>query len=399
MVYYEPYYSTSAEIKAAVSLQQPRQMSDIGRIYFKDGYLFINESGEGIHIIDNRNPNSPVPLSFLKIPGNYDLAIKGSTLYADSYVDLVAFDISDVQHIKEANRIERLFNNYTTMGLLVATENGILTEWRMKEQVNVQDCNSYNQPWGGMYLRSGIALMEYAAASFDSKAAFAPISNNQTGVGGSMARFTINGDYLYGLDGANMDVVNISESKPIPKNEIPISWDAETLFPYEDKLFVGSRTGMYILNLNNPENPGLISQYAHVRSCDPVVVNDHYAYVTLRSGTVCEGFINQLEVIDLSNIVNPSLVSTYSMNSPFGLGIDDTTLFICDGDAGLKIYDASDVYAIDKNMIKNYKDINAFDIIPYQKIAMMIGEDGLYQYDYSDLNDIKLISQLPIVNQ
>jgi hypothetical protein len=27
---------------------------------------------------------------------------------------------------------------------------------------------------------------------------------------------------------------------------------------------------------------------------------------------------------------------------------------------------------------------------------MMIAEDGIYQYDYSDLNNIKLLSKLPI---
>src|SRR4051812_16414522 len=74
-VYYQPVYATSAELKAQVQLQSPHTLTDLGRIYFKDGYLFINEKSKGIHIIDNRNPASPKPLSFLNIPGNYDLAI------------------------------------------------------------------------------------------------------------------------------------------------------------------------------------------------------------------------------------------------------------------------------------------------------------------------------------
>jgi hypothetical protein len=34
------------------------------------------------------------------------------------------------------------------------------------------------------------------------------------------------------------------------------------------------------------------------------------------------------------------------MSEPYGLGIDDSVLFVCDGAAGLKIYNASDPMAI-----------------------------------------------------
>lgn len=401
-VYYEPVYSTSMEIKAAVALKAPIPLSDIGRIYFKDGILFINESGKGIHIIDNKNPSTPTPLSFLAIPGNYDLAIRGNTLYADSYVDLVAFDIADLSKIKEVNRIERLFNNYSTMGMMVSSVKGVLTEWKKVEQVRVNktECSAVYQAWGGFYYETGIAMRSDMAGLFNSKSAFAPVTTSQTGIGGSMARFTINGDFLYGLDGANLDVVDVSQqSQPIAKNEIPLSWDVETIFPHKSNLFVGSRTGMYILDVTAPAKPSLISHYTHVRSCDPVVVEGDYAYVTLRSGSVCEGFTNQLEVIDISNLKTPTIVKIYPMTNPHGLGIDNGTLFICDGNDGLKAYDATNVNTISDNQLAHYKNINAFDVIPFQQVAMVIGKDGLYQYDYSDIKNIKLISQLPIVSE
>lgn len=215
-----------------------------------------------------------------------------------------------------------------------------------------------------------------------------------------MARFTISGDHLYALDGSNLDIVNVSiQTKPEPKREFPLAWDVETLFPYSDKLFAGSRTGMYIIDLAIPEEPSIISQYQHLRSCDPVVVEGSYAFVTLRSGSTCEGFTNQLEVIDLSNLKSPQQVAVYPMTNPHGLGIDQGTLFICDGQDGLKAYDATDVRTISQNQLAHYKNIQALDVIPFQQVAMVIGEDGLYQYDYSDLKNIKLLSQLPIVKQ
>ena len=141
-----------------------------------------------------------------------------------------------------------------------------------------------------------------------------------------------------------------------------------------------------------------ISTYQHVRSCDPVVVDDRYAYVTLRSGTECQGFTNQLEVIDVDNLESPQLVKVYPMTNPHGLGIDDNTLFICDGDDGLKAYDATDVNTIDQNMLAHYKDINAFDVIPFNDILMMIGSDGIFQYDYSNPEDIRLLSKIDITH-
>ncbi|MBL7871857.1 MAG: hypothetical protein JNM78_09620 [Cyclobacteriaceae bacterium] len=402
LVYYQPVYSTSAQVKAAVKLEAPKEMSQLGRIYFKDGYLFINEMGEGIHIIDNRIPANPKLLSFLAIPGNYDLAIQGNTLYADSYIDLIAFDISTISAIKEVNRIEGLFNNYMAMGYLVGSTNGILTDWKRVDDVQVYetDCRNTYQPWGGMYYDAGFALTRSSAASFNSKAAFAPTPSSGAGIGGSMARFTLSGNHLYALDGVNLDVVDVtSPTNPKAKKEFSVAWDVETLFPHTDKLFVGSRSGMYILDLAEPENPTLISKYEHVRSCDPVVVEGDYAFVTLRSGSACEGFTNQLEVIDIKELTSPTIVATYAMTNPHGLGIDDGTLFICDGSDGLKAYDATNVKTISQNQLAHFPSIQALDIIPYQNVAMMIGTDGLYQYDYTNIKDIKLLSQLPIVKK
>jgi len=394
-VYFEPVYATTAEIKAGVKQESAKPLAQIGRIYFKDGFLFINEAGAGIHIIDNRNPATPQNISFLTIPGNYDLAIRGNTLYADSYVDLVAFDITNINAIKEVNRIESLFNNYQTLGLMVSSANGILTRWEQKKGVTVQqtECSAQYQPWGGIYYERGVAFL---SSSFRAQAAIAP-NPSATGIGGSMARFTIVGNHLYGLDGANIDIVDIND-QPVPKavKQFELAWDIETLFPHNDKLFVGSQSGMYILNVSNPELPVQLSRYAHIQSCDPVVVEGDYAYVTLRSGNACQGFTNQLEVINISNLESPILERTYPMTNPHGLGIDNGTLFICDGNDGLKIYDATDINTISQNQLAHYSAIKAFDIIPYQNIAMMIGEDGLYQYNYSNLQDIKLISTITI---
>ena len=101
-------------------------------------------------------------------------------------------------------------------------------------------------------------------------------------------------------------------------------------------------------------------------------------------------------MLSVADIHNPKLLATYSMNGPNGLGIDDKTLFICDGEAGLKVYDASDPLKIDVNRIARFPGIVAIDVIPYNGLLFMIAEDGFYQYNYDDLNDIRLVSKISV---
>ena len=153
---------------------------------------------------------------------------------------------------------------------------------------------------------------------------------------------------------------------------------------------------MHIYDNAIPTEPVYISSFLHVTTCDPVVVNDQYAYVTLRSGNACNGFTNQLDVINIENLNNPYLVKSYSMQNPHGLGLDGQTLFITEGEFGLKVFDATDPNTIDANLIKQFQDIHGYDVIPNNGVLMMIGDDGLYQYDYRDIENIELLSVIPV---
>lgn len=403
-IYYEPVHTSLQTVRASVRMEAPREIESAGRIYFKDDYLFINEPGEGIHIIDNRKPSSPLIQSFIKIPGNYDLAIKGPILYADSYLDLLSFDVSDLNNVRLLERQENFLSTKNTgfMGFHVDASRNMVTTYRQERRVEITEsnCNAFLEPWGGRFWGGGLIMLEAANFSRGDALNIVGGGNNTTGIGGSMARFTIVDNYLYMLNNNGLETASLTNPvKPELVNSINIGWGLETIFPHTDKLFIGSTTGMHIIDIATPASPQHLSTYTHVFACDPVVVSGNYAYVTLRTGTACRiTNINQLELIDITDLRNPKLVKEFQMHNPQGLGIDRDILFLCDGDDGLKIFDINDPLQLDKKRLAWHKNINAYDVIPYKNVLMMIGKGGLYQYSYANPNNIQQISHIKFGN-
>ena len=397
-----PVYTTTETLRNAVAVMPAKTITGTGKLFSHDKYLFLNQPGEGIHIIDNTDPSNPTTISFINIPGNFDLAAKGDILYADSYIDLLALDISDPLNVQVVKRVEDVFPRYNSYGHYTDEQLGIVTSWVEEEAVEIYegDMNGYQEYGPGMYLYNGGFAMEEARLSSFANDASVPVvnQNNQViGKAGSLARFAVDNNHLYTVDDYDMQVFDITQlTDPIAGNKLNIGFMIETIFPYKDKLFIGSQTGMFIYETSNPENPGYVSSFEHATSCDPVVANDSIAYVTLRSGNTCEGVLNQLDIVDVRDVYSPHLATSYAMENPHGLGIDGTTLFICEGEYGLKVFDASNTYAIDQNLIAHFQDVHAYDVIPMNGILMMIGDDGLYQYDYTDLSNIRLLSKLTV---
>ncbi len=393
----EPVYLSYDQLRNSFKVAEGQDIIHPGKIYFKDNFIFVNEYQKGIHVVDNSNPESPQIIKFIDIPGSVDMAIKEDVLYADSYVDLIAIDISNMDDIREVKRIENVFPYMIPAcedGIVenVDMTQGVVVSWNATERrVDAEDnTNGYIEypPWRDDFT----FVAEYNSAA-------GATGKTNTGTGGSLARFMVYDEFLYAVDNYSLRMFTISTpSNPSMVKEMYVGWNIETLFPYENKLFLGSTNGMYIYSLSDPANPMFISQFSHASSCDPVVVSGDYAYVTLRAGNLCGDNNSQLDVIDITDLQNPFLLKEYPMEEPYGLGIDDSLLFVCDGSAGLKIYNAADPLTIDEHKIAQYKDIQAFDVIPLGEVLIMIGTDGLYQYDYSDPENIRELSVIPIAS-
>jgi len=220
-------------------------------------------------------------------------------------------------------------------------------------------------------------------------------SGDGSGRGGSMARFTIVGDYLYLVDNQSLVSFNIkNEDNPTYGAKTPISAFTETIFPFKNNLLVGTQTGMQIFGLSNPISPNQISVYQHVTSCDPVVADGNVAYVTLRSGTACNRGQNLLDVIDISQMQSPLQIGSYPMQNPHGLGVRGKLLFVCEGDNGLKVFDKSNHRSL--KLLHTIEDVKSFDVIPLSNHLIVTGKDGISQYEYTEDGKMNLLSQLTI---
>jgi hypothetical protein len=205
-------------------------------------------------------------------------------------------------------------------------------------------------------------------------------------MGGSTAKFTIAGEYLYTLDQNSITTFHIrSESEIVLVGQLSV-WrnDLETIFPYGGYLFVGSTTGVLIFSIRDPANPAEVSEFRHFVSCDPVVVQGNYAYSTLRGGNQCGNSLNQLDIIDISEITNPTLVKSYQLSGPKGLAINGNCLYVCDN--GVKVLDVSDHNNI--RMINHINNIPANDVIFFNNQLLVTADDGFYQFNVANCGDI-----------
>ena len=389
---YSPIYTSYEDFREQPAFNGPQPIRNQGNIYIKDQYLFITEPERGIHFINNSSPESPQQVGFLELIGCTGLEIKGDRLYANSYIDLVVFDISSIHQPVEINRVKNAFPEALPMTEIdypissVDKEKGVVTGWKLetvKEEVEYNNAHWLNCP--------NCETMSITNTAVSNQ-------GQSRGVSGSITKFTLINDYLYVMDKVSLKPFDISiPDAPKIHDGIPVSREVETLFAYNDHIFMGTTTGMLIFNTSIPNQPEHISSVNHFTACDPVVVKDNYAYVTVRSGTICGGAINQLDVINISDYNNPFTEKSYPMTNPHGLGIDNDMLFICDGSAGLKIFDATDPIESGNNLIHTFDDIIAIDIIPSNTLAIVIGENAIKQYDYLNPEELVLLSTIQIL--
>lgn len=374
---YEAIYTSESEVLSSFAVQEPRKITSPAKIYTYGNLLLVGEKNEGFHIINNSNPAAPVHLKFVKLAGNFDFVVKDDIVMADNGADLVSINISDLGNIKLVGRLSNQFKERVVSG------KGIIVGYNEKVVTERIECQQRN--------RGMLSNMDnvQTAGSFGG-------SNHATGRGGSSARFATVDNYLYVVTSESLIPYNVvSAATPVAYPSINLQMGSiETIFPYKDNLFIGASSGVFIYNYkNNPSSPKYVSMIQHMEACDPVVCQGNFAFSTLRSGRRCgqELASSGLQITDISKISTPSNVEWINLVEPYGLGIDGTLLFICQGTNGLFVYDWDEAKKT-ITLRTHYDNIYAYDVIPNNKTLIVTASNGVFQFDYTDPANLKFLS-------
>jgi hypothetical protein len=389
-----PVYEVLTTFRQSIKSVAPISIGSPGKIAVFGNYIYLSETGKGIHVIDNSVPSSPKNISFINIPGNQDFGIRGNALYADAYSDLVSFDISNPENVVTKNFLPNVFPQnsiYSINGSTNPDSINVIVGWNTRDTTV-----DYNPRSGGIvypYYYGG-CLNCYTLASVPTAFAAANAAASSTGTSGSLSRFTIINSYLYTVDYSNLSTFSIADVfNPSFTTTSMVDYHVETIYPFKDKLFIGTNNGVYMYDISSsPASPSQAGEFTHMRGCDPVIADSNYAYVTINDSSACLGFNNELQIVNIQDLSNSFLVKSYQLVHPIGLSKDNSVLFICDGPGGLKIFDAGDVSNL--HLIKQLNDAEVYDVIAINGIAVVLAKNGLYEYDYSDINNVHLISKL-----
>jgi len=220
------------------------------------------------------------------------------------------------------------------------------------------------------------------------------------GKSGSITRFAVYQNFMYVLNLNEVQTYDIQDKeKPKLVHRLATDYGLETITIYDNTVFLGSSTALYILDISNPAAPKILSQSDRFENlgfsgCDPVVVKDNYAYSTIK---IIENFCGSvsvqsaLVVYDVTDKSAPLPVGVYSLGLPNGLGYKDNYLFVCDeGDDKLWVLDISNPQQL------SFTDYSLSITDPVDLIVdgqrMIVSSKTDFQiFDISDISNIKKV--------
>ena len=245
-------------------------------------------------------------------------------------------------------------------------------------------------------LLAGLFLL---AASCSKDAAEIGLDQGQAG---SITRFAVYGNFMYALNPNEVSTYSLQNpDKPQLVHTLRTDYGLETIIIYDNTIYLGSRTSLYILGIDDPAAPRILAQTGRfdflLGGCDPVVVKDNYAYSTVKIiENICGqvGARSALLVYDVSIKTAPINVGLYIMSLPNGLGIKGDYLLVCDeGTNRVEVYDISDPQALQLTPY-SFPVIDPVDLIIKDDKAIVSSKTEFRFFDLSDMSQIRPLGSI-----
>jgi len=372
-------YADINQVRNTAIAAPAKNIEKAGKIYFGNAVLLIGEPNKGIHVFDNSNPSNPTNVSFIDLPYTNEFYVYGNQIYAISHYDLVKINISDLANPVIESRLENAFGTPITDDqgriLMGFTYQVVTEEFKL------------NSPEEEMLRKNNKLYYDYQ----DQLIPVSEVPSSFIGSGrkekGTINKIALDNSHVYVVGGEELYTFQDNGGALSKVNEQEIGSDIETIYEEGDHLYVGTKSSMIVVSNANPSSPTVTGRYTHEVSCDPVLPNgNNIAYLTLRSVQAdgCNGFVNLLEVIDISDKNNPRKIDEVLMASPYGMTMLDQHLFVGEGDNGISILDATN--AADPIKVATVPAIKAFDVLRHpslNNVILVTGHTGLKQYQFN----------------
>ena len=215
-----------------------------------------------------------------------------------------------------------------------------------------------------------------------------------SGTAGSTATIITYNGFIYTVDGNHLRTLSLANpAKPVEVSSIFLGEGIETIFAYEDHLYLGTRSGILLYNISNGAAPVFTGDsFRLLDGHDPVVVNGNYAYSTTKWGEENNNPSGNLEVIDVSNKNNPFVVNQFNQEFPGGLALSDHILYVCNGKFGLNIFSTGPNGQLE--FIKNVNTEAIYDCIPTDDLLICQSKTGLILFNISDRDNPVFIQKV-----
>ena len=383
-------YGDLEQIRSTPLIAAPRSVEDPGKIFIGESFLLIGEENEGIHVYDNSNPNNPVNVSFIQLPFTKEFYVENNTIYAESHYDFLKIDLNNINSPVLVSRVENAFGDPITNDageVLIGFDYKVTTE-----------SFKLNSPEARTLEDSYYLYYDYLNQLIPPSSVPSSFAGNSTQIKGTLNKIAIYDKHIYIIGDDNIYYFEDGPTNMFYLNKVRLQNGLETIYSENNHLFIGTERSMVVVDVSSPSSPMVISEYWHPTSCDPVYPFGNVAYLTLRTDDFagCNGNLNSLDVINISNINNPMPMYSIPMNSPYGMSMINNHLFVGEGINGLTVFNAADPTNLIH--ISNNEDIEAYDIMMHPTIPNRIlttSENGLEQYsiDFNTMN-ISFISRV-----
>jgi hypothetical protein len=315
-----------------VDISNPSQPSLVGTMLINDPVNSINVFGStayvggiytGLYIIDVSNPSSPQFISTYGGGTNHceDAKVAGDTLFL-TCTDFVSQTLSIVDiHDQSSPTLIKNWNIKSSKNASIYVENGIafiagdgLALVNVIDPVNPVLIDEYSS----MSIAGGIYTNEFSYIS------------------------TSKGLQIMSL--ANPD-------KPVSIGSYEVVGGVTNILLKDKLVFVGIEksllwylpNSLVILDVSNPSTPLLAGQYDNQTALALIEISDTYLYATYSVWS--NGFHNGLAIIDIHNIITPTLTSVFPMDIPMAVPAKNGQYIYAPTYDGLKIIDVSEPYS------------------------------------------------------